>query len=352
MRFPLLDKYTYLNTAHSGLLSQELVDQRRAWDRAWMHEGSIRVNAIYDEMDSVRDTVRPFLGAEHAQLALVPSLSYGLNALLENASFDHDVFIIKDDYPSFTWPFITRGFAHETQIDMSAWDLDQLVDYIKRKSPRAFAFSAVQYLTGREVHRHWLEAIKKEFPELLIIMDGTQFIGTGPFSMESAGVDLLIGSGYKWIGAGFHNAYVAISPRMAERLHPPTRGYNSVKQHDWVDEVTVQQALEPGHQSALAFKSLQYGIQQLEEIGLDKIENHIDSLRSVISGRIQAMGGFMDPETFATQTLTGIESEVNACIAEGILCSYRQGIRISYHHYNTEEHIHRFFDVLTDLRNS
>ena len=76
---------------------------------------------------------------------------------------------------------------------------------------QVLALSAIQYSNGFLVDFAILEKIKKAFPELIILVDGTQFIGAEEFSLSNSCVDALFGSAYKWLMAGHGTGFALFS---------------------------------------------------------------------------------------------------------------------------------------------
>jgi len=84
------------------------------------------------------------------------------------------------------------------------------LDKISTSKPTAFAFSLVQYVSGIKLSDQFLKTLKTAFPDILLMVDGTQFCGTAPFNFEDSAIDVLISSGYKWMLGGYGNGFVFI----------------------------------------------------------------------------------------------------------------------------------------------
>ena len=72
----------------------------------------------------------------------------------------------------------------------------QILNEIKKKLPDVLIFSIVQHIDGTLVDLDFIKKIKNEFPEILIIADGTQFCGTKFFDFKNSNIDILISSVY------------------------------------------------------------------------------------------------------------------------------------------------------------
>ena len=61
---------------------------------------------------------------------------------------------------------------------------DQIDDYISKKQIDILALSIVQYSTGLLIDINFLESLKSKYPNLIIIGDGTQFLGAHKINFD------------------------------------------------------------------------------------------------------------------------------------------------------------------------
>ena len=119
--------------------------------------------------------------------------------------------IIKDDYSSIIDQVRCSGLPYF--FIKNTFDLElQILNEIKKKLPDVLIFSIVQHIDGTLVDLDFIKKIKNEFPEILIIADGTQFCGTKFFDFKNSNIDILISSGYKWMLGGYGNGFISINP--------------------------------------------------------------------------------------------------------------------------------------------
>ena len=55
---------------------------------------------------------------------------------------------------------------------------------------------------------------------MLIIADATQFCGTAPFNFNESAIDILGGSGYKWLLGGYGNGYILFKDQLLPQTTP------------------------------------------------------------------------------------------------------------------------------------
>jgi len=136
------------------------------------------------------------------------------------------VLLLENDYPSVNWPFESRDF------DVSYVRIDADVEHriqetIVTKNIEVLALSLVQWLDGFLMDIDFLKELKKDYPNLIIIADGTQFCGTRNFDFTASGIDVLGASAYKWLLAGYGNGFMLFSDSVQERFAVRSIGFNA-----------------------------------------------------------------------------------------------------------------------------
>ena len=345
--FPVTQSHTYLNTASSGLMSTSLAQWRKEHDQRFVTEGSIFRDHHKKLLDGVREKATRFFDTAPGEVALIPNFSFGLNTLLEGISGRKKVLLLDRDYPSINWAFEHRDFdVCYARVDEH---LEQNIEQaVSRHRPDIFAFSMVQYLNGIKIDLNFLKQLKAYHPELMLIADGTQFLGTEHFSFTESPIDVLGASAYKWLLSGYGNGVFMIKHATQQQINPSTIGFNSA---DAIfgnrEHIPCIKRFEPGHQDTLNYGSLGQSLQFLENVGIDAIASTLQVLTAKAKEAFIERG--LLEETSAKRegqstifSIRGDETLFNTLRNNNVLCSQRgDGIRISLHIYNTEEDIHR-----------
>ena len=349
-QYPALQNLTYLNSCSSGLFSKELLEFRRQLDEDFQQKGSNFRAGVYDKIWAVKETIGTVFGAVPERMALVPSCSHGINLVLEALEGPRKVLQLRDDYPSIVWPFQSRNHEWVT-IENKAYSVEEWVSYIQAHNIDLLAVSAVQYSSGDIISPATFKAIKAQCPELLIFVDGTQFWGIAPFNFEESGIDLFAASAFKWLCAGYGNGVVFLSKKLEQALHSRTRGYNTYKNSRMEGTPTTGELFEPGHQDLLAFKSLQFQVEQHQAIGYDQIQAQIQKVKNLARHRFETETDFSIRTTKSPEMESGILSIdapkelVKHLNAHQVVCSYNRGLRLGIHFYNVEEDVDRMFQL-------
>jgi selenocysteine lyase/cysteine desulfurase len=353
-QFPVLDKYTYLNTANSGILSRNISDWRAAHDQDFLLNGSIFRLKKDEFLQMGRNTIAQFFNAHIERTYLVPNFSHGFNATLEGLMGPKRFLLFQEDYPSINYPVESRG--HQCTYVKADEILEQnILETIERFNPDILAFSLVQYTTGIKIDLEFLKRLKISYPELLIIADATQFCGTAPFNFEQSGIDVLICSGYKWLLGGYGNGFVLLSESAANTLYMhekksvlPTEGFLK-------DRNTLSLYFEPGHLDTLNFGTLFNALDYLQELGMENVENKISHIA------LKARQAFTDRDllSVAVKNRNNHSSIFNLRLPpakikrlqdKNIIFTYRgTGARFSFHCYNSEKDLEILLNQIDQL---
>lgn len=351
IHYPALEQGTYFNTCSSGLFSKEVLAFRRQLDEDYMAKGSHFRAGVYASIRAIKATMAQAFGAAADRTALIPSCSHGLNLVLESLAAGQRVLHLKEDYPSIVWPFESRDFICQA-IEEGAYTEKELSAHIRKHQIDILAISAVQYSNGAIIAPANFRALKAEFPDLLIVVDGTQFLGTAPFNFTESGIDVFAASAFKWLCAGYGNGVLFLSERMEGILQSRVQGYNTYKNPRKEGQPTLGESFEPGHQDLLAFKTLAFQVEKLAGLGFDQIQAQIHSLKTLARQRIETETDFVIRTPLNPHLESGIlsieapKTLVAYLNQNGIVCSYNRGLRLGIHFYNNEEDIERLLDLL------
>ncbi|MBO0322782.1 aminotransferase class V-fold PLP-dependent enzyme [Muricauda sp. CAU 1633] len=351
-KFPVLNQCIYANTASAGLLSEDLMEWRQGHDLDFLIGGSNMKVKAFAHLPEIKKTVGKFFHCKPTHVALVPNFTLGFNMLLDGLSKDKKVLLLQKDYPSVNWPFETRNFNRE-YVDIDENMEENIYNRVKSGGIDVLALSVVQWISGVKIDLDFLKELKKDFPSLLIIGDGTQFCGTEPFNFEKSGFDILGASAYKWLLAGYGNAFFLVKEAVMGQFELKGIGNGSVSNDQSKrDSIPFCKFLEPGHLDTLNFGSLEFSLDFLDEIGLEHIQTHLQKLSNKAKMAFSEMGlleqSVLERKQHSTIfNIKGDQKLFNKLTAEDVVASPRGGgIRLSFHFYNTEDEIEAIAQLL------
>lgn len=338
--FPLTKQYTYLNTPASGLLSEPVLEWRQDHDLDFFIKGSLLKINEGELLEEVREKVGRLFHCEPNRVGLTPNFSYGFNSLLSQIPNTYSVLLLDQDYPSIQWPFTSRGFE-VSYVAVSTFMEEEVEAAFAKAQPHIFAFSLVQWLNGVKIDLSFLKQLKSKYPETLFFADGTQYLGTEVFDFDNSGLDVIGGSTYKWMNAGYGNAIFMFKASIAERLAPHSDGFVSLQGEYKPQEGSFLGFFEPGHQDTLNYGSLGAAIDLINEIEISTIANQIKEIAQKAKLAFTERGLLEAAVTDRSLhsnifNLRGDDAVFAHLIDNDILCIQRgEGIRVGFHYYNT-----------------
>ncbi len=330
---------TYLTTPGSGLLSRETKQWRTQRDQDF-HESNTNLREQQGAaLDSCRTTLGQFFNCPSSNVFLSSCFSFAFNALLAGLPKHYKVLLLDNDYPSVNFPTILSGFEHRF-VNMNEQLEANILDAIATFKPDVFILSIVQYISGLKIDLSFIQELKHQHPELLIIGDGTQFLGTDLFDFNTAGFDAVLSSGYKWLMAGFGNGFILLNDRLKEILYSAIQKDYSYLNNQWMNKSVVQLCFEPGHLDTLSHGTLQQSLIQLQQWDYAATVSYTQDL--VAHARIELTNRGLLLDTILNRrpqsNIFNIQIDpknFQLLLDEGIKCFPRgTGIRIGFHLYN------------------
>lgn len=353
--FPILNQHTYLNTAASGIVFDSLLEHRQEHDLDFLIGGSIFREDRNNYLLETRRSIAQFFNHKHEEVVLVPNFSIGFNTIVNGLDKEKKIMLLDEDYPSINHAVITNGFPHSF-VTINANLETNIIEQIQTEKPDIFAFSIVQYSSGISLSNTFLQELKLQFPDLLIIADGTQCCGVRKIDFATSGIDILGCSGYKWLLGGYGNGFFMFKENVLEQITPSLYKKN-VKTSKYDPSYTNLQArFESGHLDTFNFSSLTHSLKYLKTIGIENIENHTQNLSILLKERLAELE-LLDHHVLArssTSTIFNMKADnelYKKLKEEKILTSMRgKGIRISLHFFNNQEDIDKLVMLLNRYR--
>ncbi|MFT7071153.1 aminotransferase class V-fold PLP-dependent enzyme [Patiriisocius sp. Uisw_017] len=350
--FPALQGQTYLNTASSGLLSRSTYLWRKEHDLDFINNG-VDFKFRKQIPEDTRAAVARFFNAQLDEVALVPNFSFGFNIILEGLPKGQKVLMLKNDYPSLLWPVETRDF-NVCYAEINEHLEDTISAAFEKYCPDVFVFSLVQWLSGVKIDLSFIKHLKEKYPNVLLMADATQYLGTEQFNFSESGLDVMGGSCYKWMLAGFGNGIMLVKKDAQAKVYPSMIGFNSADTFDSkAEETTFIKHFEPGHQDTFNYGSLHQAILQAEKVSVEKISAKIKDISAYAKGHFIELG-LLDKTTKNRKihssifNLKGDMELFKKLAANTIICSPRGGgIRVSFHYYNELEDVDALVHTLS-----
>jgi len=340
--YPLLTNTTYLNTAYVGLMSNQLAEFRRSHEEFYLKNGGDQYKMkAYDDLDSMHQHFASFFGLTSDRCFGTSNFSAGIRTALSFLPKKMKVLLIEEDYPSLTDAFKEEGFD-SAKIAMQSQIEDAIKEKLKSEKFEVLALSIVQYTSGLLIDQEYLFRLKKEYPSLIIIGDGTQFLGAHPFHFDKSPFDLVAGSGYKWLLGGFGNGIVMLSKAFVAMTSQKVE--------------SIRERFFNGHFNILGMASLDFAIRELFQNDFQSLVKEKAALSEEAKNQLIAdefLPQWVGERTFHSSifNISGGQELFTFLQKNNIRCVQRgSGVRVSFHFYNTEKDLKKLLRTLRSFR--
>lgn len=299
--YPTLRESVYLNQASLGLIASPVVEAMHdLLDRVARH-GNLRMSDE-DEvrfLDGLRDRAARLFSVSDERIAVVSSAS----ELLGQAPYllaprpGSTVVVVTTDFPAITRPWLGLAARDGCRLEFveDRPDSDLTADLVARidATTTVVAVGWVQYATGTVIDVPRLRTACHEVGARLVV-DATQ--GAGAMTCDAAAwdADLVVSSGYKWLGGHGGVAIAALAPDIIVRT-PPLPGWMGAPSPFAFDATRLPLAdgARRFTQSTMSYVSvvgLTTALDQLLATGLDSIQDHASRLRDQLLETVQPRG--------------------------------------------------------------
>jgi selenocysteine lyase/cysteine desulfurase len=350
-----------LNQASLGLLGQPAVEAMHRFVDDVARHGNLNMSDA-DEVgffDQLRQRAARLFHADADRIAILSSASelLGQIPLLIPPIAGRKILAVATDFPAVTRPWLRLAASGDCQVqfveDNPASDLTaDLIAALDRQTA-LIAVSSVQYATGTQLDVPRLQSAANQAGARLVI-DATQAAGALATDAAAWDVDVVVSSGYKWLGGHGGVALAVVAPSLLERM-PPLPGWMGAPDPFDFDATRVLLADDARRytQSTMSYVSiaaLTASLDRLLSLGEAPIEAHARGLSSMLIERVSKNGWqpFRDlSDRAASPHIVSLmrpdqelEATQEALRTANIVCSSRGGrVRVSLAPYNDESDI-------------
>ncbi|MBT6326796.1 MAG: aminotransferase class V-fold PLP-dependent enzyme [Bdellovibrionales bacterium] len=277
---------------------------------------------------------------------------------------------INNDYPSNILPWMLKA-KNDPHVDFQTLTLDHTDDvptaeWISKKlssKTKVFCISYVTFDTGKKVDLIQIGKLMKE-RNILFLVDATQALGGMPITQEELSfIDVLSCASYKWLLGPYGHAFAYFSDRAQEIIHhtnanwltsPTSTNVNNLLEYT-TETVPGARKYDRGQTSNMLVSScLKGGIELLNKLGLDNIEQYNQTLRNHFLNNFHPEKYHLITPRSSTSNIVALR-EKNPLSSklkeklkeENIDVSVRQGnVRLSFHLFNTLDQVNHLLNVI------
>jgi selenocysteine lyase/cysteine desulfurase len=373
--FDIPREVCYLNAASWSPLPLAVQEAGRAGVARKGRPWTLDPGLAAQQHERARRAASVLIGAEPGDIALIPSVSYGVATAgkLMRVAAGHRVLVLQDDHSSPVLEWMARadteGFQVEKvrQPDDGDWTASML-EAIARPGAAPLALASVSSI-------HWSDGgaldLERIAPALrargaALLVDATHGAGVIPTDVRRLDPDFLVFPTYKWVLGPYGRAFLYVAKRRQDGIPLEQTGYGrraiSSETTPYIKDATYVAGArrfdmgERDHFISLDMAST--GMEMMAAWGAPAISGRLAMLTARLSNGLGNIGnvrlpdpGLRAPHILSLGFPAGMPDRLTERLAAAnVHVAPRLGrMRISPHVYNDEEDVERFVSVFRQL---
>ncbi len=368
--FDIPEDVAYFNCAYMSPLPRRSVEAGERGLRRKTRPWEIRPPHFFDESERAREVFAQLIGAQPGDVAIVPSVSYGIDVAAANVAISRGdrIVVLEEQFPSNVYPWRRLAQARDAQIVTVARpeDYDWTPRVLDAMGPASavVALPAVHWTDGSRID---LVAVGRRCREIgaQLVLDITQSLGAAPFAVSDIQPDWLACATYKWLLGPYSLGFLYASPAAQDRA-PIENGWIAREgSQDFAGLVRYRDEFDSGARrydvgERANFALLPAAITSLEQIdewGVDGIAASLESVTDRIASEVARLDLVPVPRERREAHLMGVrfpsglpDGLVERFAERRVYVSIRgDSVRIAPHLFNNERDVDRLLEVLADF---
>ncbi len=368
--FSIPEQISYLNCAFTAPLLKTAQAAGEKALRAKRQPWNIKPEDFFTNIESVRALFAQLINCSKDDVAITPSVSYGIALAAKNLPFSQgqNIVVLKDQFPSniYSW----KRLASESKGQIQTVDRPEdhnwtqaVIDKIDSKTS-IVAVPNIHWTDGTLLDLIQIGKICRKQKTALVI-DGIQSLGAMPFSIKEVQPDFLVTASHKWLLGAYSFGFCYIAPQWQNTTPLEENWLNRSGSQDFSRLVDYRDDYQKGARRFDMGEASNFFLAPVAKAALEQIlewdvKNIAQTLRMTtdyIAQKARSMGLIVPPKKQRAEHMTGItlpsgipENLPSKLSSEQIYISIRgDSIRIAPHLYNTEEDIDRLFKCIGEM---
>lgn len=359
-RFPILSQKTYLYSCSQGALSDAAEAGARAYTESW-RTSSAPWNDWIEVYEAMRVEFARFIHADLDEVAVLTSVSAGINAIASAIQFNQRAKVVMGEYEFPTMGHIwlaQRSRGAQIQFLEGSNNAIPLEAYERAidESTAIVPLTQVSFLNG---FRSDVAAVTRLAHDngAFVFLDGYQDSGTRPIDVKASDVDFYVTGTLKYLLGPPGLAFLYVRRSLIESLTPTLTSwmaqrevfaFNTTK----LDLASEARRFEGGSPPMPNIYAARSALDLLVNIGMEKIAAQIAYITGAFLQGIRALGIASKTPATSVGPLVVLRSTdstrlVKKLAACGVVVSARlDGVRFSFHVYNNLADVHTALSVL------
>jgi selenocysteine lyase/cysteine desulfurase len=359
-RFSIFHRKIYLNTCSQGALSDAVQAGLEEYIASWHEQGSPWETWV-NRYEEARTGFAQFINASPDEVAIVTSVSAGINGVASALSFRERKKVVMGEFEFPTMGHIwlaqrPRGadveFVKANGNRIPAPHYEKMVD----RNTLIVPLTRVCFKNG---FRSEVSAVTQiaHRSGALVMLDDYQDCGTRPIDVKAMDLDFFLTGTLKYLLGPPGLAFMYVRKELIPALVPTVTGWFAQANPFAYDPQTfalspTARRFESGSPSVPNVYAAMPGFQLLQEIGMENIAAHIERLAQSLLSCARELGIRAKTPADSAGPLLVLQCKDSTLLVEklaagGIIASNRHdGLRISFHVYNTMDDVKAVAEVL------
>lgn len=359
-RFKIFQRKIYLNTCSQGALSDAVEAGLADYVASWHEQGSPWERWV-EHYEAARTAFAQFIHASPDEVAIVTSVSAGINAVASALNFGERKKVVMGEFE-----FPTMGHVWLGQRDRGAD-----VHFVKAEGNRIPAahyekivdrntcIVPITHVCFKNGFRSEVNAITQIAHRngALVMLDDYQDCGTRPVDVKAMNLDFYLAGTLKYLLGPPGLAFLYVRKELISSLVPTITGWFAQANPFAYDPQHFElsptaRRFESGTPSVPNVYGAMPGFQLLQEIGMENVAEHIQKLTRALLSYARDLGIVAKTPDDSVGPLIVLQSKDSGLLVQklaesGIIASSRHdGLRISFHAYNTMDDVNAVANFL------
>ena len=358
---PALDDVTYLNTGAASPVPRAVVEAATdeiEYQSYAAPAGEGMYPALFDSLETSREAVAGFLGADLDEVALTNSTADGISRIATALPWQAGDVVVRTDCEHsagiLPWERLRDVYGvevrvletHEGRVDLD--DAKTVLD-----GADLLCLSSITWNYGTRFPVAELTDIAHDAGALTLV-DAVQSPGQVDLDITEWGADFAVGAGHKWCCGPWGAGFLYVADDATDTLEPTRVGYRSVAapDDDAFEFAPGVRRLEVGTTSPAPHAGLRAALDALESIGLSTAEDRIERLTDRLKDGLDD-DRLLSPREYESGLVTIADDDPEATVerlsAAGIAIRSLPSpaaLRASVHVFNTADDVDTLLDAL------
>src|SRR5579859_6355126 len=364
-RFPIFQRKIYLNTCSQGPLSDAVVAGLFEYISSWDEQGSPWERWV-EHYEAARTAFAQFINASPDEVAIVTSVSAGINSIASALNFDERPRVVMGEFEFPTMGHVWLGQrARGADIQFVKADGNRIpIGHYEETVDRNTLIVPLSHVCFKNGSRSDVAAITKiaHNSGVLVMLDDYQDCGTRPVNVKAMDLDFYLAGTLKYLLGPPGLAFLYVRRELIPTLVPTITGWFAQANPFAYDPQHFElsptaRRFESGTPSVPNVYGAMPGFQLLQEIGMDNVAEHIQKLTHALLSYARDLGIVAKTPDDSAGPLIVLQSKDSGLLVQklaenGIVVSNRHdGLRISFHAYNTMDDVRAVANFLKENLN-